>query len=60
MYLKVIKINIKNTDLWCWAVSRGVYNCDEFDWMDAASVSAPEWSVKGWLQGLVLFDWIPS
>ena len=43
----------KIADLWCWAVSRGVYNCDEFDWMDAASVSAPEWTIKGWIQRFV-------
>ena len=35
------------------------YPCAEFDWLGAASVSAGEWIVNGWIQRFILSDWLP-
>lgn len=59
MYLKSDQKNIKNTDLWSSALLIHNYPCTEFDWFAAESVSAPEWTIKGWIQRFVLFDWLP-
>lgn len=55
----MIKKTSKNTDLWSSALYIHKYPCAEFDWLAAESVSAPEWTIKGWIQRFVLSDWIP-